>query len=393
VWSIDGNGWNGFFVSSFALTTEIAEGNISGNGADTEAGTPDDGFRMVGEQDIMNDVTVTGTTIEANAGDGVSIETQDHACTNTSAAADFVFFGEVTVSGNGASGFNLLSVPGLSRTAQDPDLADSLCQFLTDVPLNVTTDQYGIRIEDSTITANGGDGITLGVGASAEAQVLARIGGPGAANTITLNEGSGIAMDGGTEGDRVGATIVNNLIHDNTGPGFTLGSSIVVPLFETGGVVQITLGLGFVQNEVNHNAMLGAGCTVEQTAPQILINGPTAIPGDHCDGISVEQCDEQSDADGTNWHCVATSTDCFVAHDLRGDLEPNCPNGLRNAIYGYNVSDSGNNISVGARAVNNSAADMSNNEWQHSTSSQNVTQATGSFIQAEITCGTRGCGM
>jgi hypothetical protein len=262
------------------------------------------------------------------------------------------------------------------------------------VPLNITTDMYGITIQSSTITANGGDGVTLGVGASDRAQVLALVGSPDLSNDISLNEGSGIAMDGGADGDRLGATIASNLIHDNSGSGFTLGESIIVPLYIPEGMVQITLGLGFIQNEVNHNAMLGAGCTVTQTAPQIFITGPTALPNDNCAGLDpADDCGDASDSDGTNFHCVATSTSCFVAHDLRGDLEGMCPNGLRNSIYGYNTSDSANNISVGARAEGNSAADLSNNEWQHSTSSQNVSQGAGSFILAEITCGQRGCGM
>jgi hypothetical protein len=312
-------------------------------------------------------VTFDGTEIANNEGDG--------GWFNTGHTGDRILLTGVSITGN-TNGLFVIGAPGAEGD-------------LTDVPLNVTVDEYGFRLEQSAVNGNSGYGIVLGLASGQENQVLARIGGPDATNEIANNTLGGILMRGGA---LTGATIVNNLIHDNGGPGLTLASSVIVPLYVPEGLVTITLGLGFVQNEVNHNAMAGAGCTVAQSAPQIFITGPTAVDGTQCENTAVAQCAEQSDAVGTNYHCVATSTDCFVAHDLRGDLEPNCPNGLRNAIYGYNVSDGANAITVAARAEGGSAADLSNNEFQHSTSSQNVSQGAGSFIQAELTCGTRGCG-
>ena len=80
-----------------------------------------------------------------------------------------------------------------------------------------------------------------------------------------------------------------------------------------------------------------------------------------------------------------------MAWDLRGDLEGGCPNGLRNAIYGYNISDGANNQSVGLRATGNSWVSANNNEWQTSTISQNVTAGDGSFVQVDVSCVPRGC--
>jgi hypothetical protein len=92
---------------------------------------------------------------------------------------------------------------------------------------------------------------------------------------------------------------------------------------------------------------------------------------------------------GTEEECVPFGGAPCFNFDFRGDTETNCPNGVQNAIYSYNTADTGSNTSVGVRAINNAVVDAQNNEWQSSTSSQNVTQASGSFVQAELTCGTR----
>jgi hypothetical protein len=44
------------------------------------------------------------------------------------------------------------------------------------------------------------------------------------------------------------------------------------------------------------------------------------------------------------------------------------------------------------RAVNFSMVLADHNEWQHSTSSENVSGGVGSFVSAELTCGTRAGG-
>jgi hypothetical protein len=215
-------------------------------------------------------------------------------------------------------------------------------------------------------------------------QALVLIGGGGISNQISVNGGPGIAVRGGT---LTGVTIAANLIHDNAGAGLDLGTSILVPLFVPG---VIEAGLGFVSNEVSHNAIDGVACDAPQSKAQIHVSGPTAIPAGPCPGAtSGPDCLALNAPE--NQHCLWTGSNCVRAHDLKGDVAADCPNALRNSIFDYNVLDSGSNESVGARAIGSSHVDLDNNEWMSPTSSQNVTQGTGSFIRATGTCGIRGC--
>jgi hypothetical protein len=187
----------------------------------------------------------------------------------------------------------------------------------------------------------------------------------------------------------VGATISGNVIHDNAGAGLDLASAILVPVFIPG---VLEIGLGFVSNEISHNAMAGAGCDAAQSRAQIHVSAPTAIPPGPCpSAASSLACGALNRP--VNQHCLWTGSNCLRAHDLKGDVVPKCPTGLRNAIFDYDTSDSGNVDSVGARAVGNAHVDLDHNEWQDEASSQNVTQGTGSFVQASSTCGIRGCSL
>jgi hypothetical protein len=285
----------------------------------------------------------------------------------------------------------VLSAPGLTRTPQDANDPNAdpnnPCPPLTEVPLNVTAAMYGFTVQNSDIFSNAGNGITLGVGASAEAQVSARIGG---VNDIRLNGEAGVFMDGGSPaaGTRLGATIVSNHIFDNADSGFTIGDAIIIPLFTA--VDQ--LGLGFVKNLVNSNAIEGTNCTGPQTAPQILVFGNTqiteAVAVCSANGGDQAACNADRTA-SNNFHCAFNSNTCFAVHDMRGGIGDNCPTGNRNSIFGYNTSDSGAGveISVGARAITTGRADMSNNEWQSATQSDNVTDdGSGAFILNDLTC-------
>jgi hypothetical protein len=330
---------------------------------------------------MAGQTSVSGLMIQANSGHGVTVE-----LSNTGSR---VVFEDMEVLENGGHGFFLRSAPGLSN--------------LDDVTYRIEKADYGFVLHDpltaltNIVHDNVGDGIHVG-DATQPADLAAYIGdaeifGNGGSGIVLMQEGS--PADCGSSGGQPGcsgATIANTSIHDNTGSGAVLQSGVIIPLYIASGPVPIDLGLGFVQNIIFHNAMAGPGCIVAQNAPQVFIAGATSLDDTMCASSSPgAPCEELSDGDGVNYHCISTAVDCFVGWDLRGDLEPNCPNGLHNAIFGYNISDGGNSVTVGARAENNSAADMSHNEWGSSTSSQNVTQGAGSFIRAELTCGTRGC--
>jgi hypothetical protein len=337
----------------------------------------------------MNNVTVTGTLIDGNGGDGVYIRTRDHFCPNniTAATFDTVFFDTVTVTNNVGSGVEVASAPGISRMNNDGTDPNMPCQapVLTSVPLSVPTEGYGFRLETSKITNNMENGVLIAAGSNVQDQVLARIGGSTMENDIAFNQEAGVAMGFDEGGPRTGATITNNRMRENGGPGFLLGSSVIVP-FDTS-------GLGFKQNLINHNAMSAAGCVATQSAAQIFIIEPTAIDGSVCDadGTSSGDCADDS-APGTNAHCVF-STDagrCFVAHDLRGSLTTGgCANA--NKIFGYSTGPGP--LDVGARAEapaidTPSIVDLRDNAW---VGSPKTTVGGGSYILADPNCGAIGC--
>jgi hypothetical protein len=385
-WSIDLNGWNGFFVTSYASDTEIRGGNITGNGDDPEENTPDDGVRIIGDPDVeglafYNDVRITTTTIDENVGDGVSVETHQQVCNNTTQASDMVFLDDVTLSGNGGAGANVLSAPGLVKTAEDvPPGTDpnDPCQLLTDVPLNVTDAMYGFTITDSEVTGNA-NGLVFGVGADEEAQVVAMV----AVNEIHSNEGVGVIIDGGDleEASRLGVTVDSNRILNNDGSGVVLGNAILVPVFTTGFE---NLGLGFLNNSVFNNAFAEGSttCTAAQSEPQILVSGTTASTAarEHCAGLTEgTQCEDADGRDGTNWHCARPSSQaaCVAVHDLRGGID-DCSSSIQNSIYGYNTTDDAvTGRSVGILSVTGGQANANINDYGSATGAENTDVAGG----------------
>jgi hypothetical protein len=323
---------------------------------------------MVGALSISNTVDVTGTLLSGNNGDNAFINTGD--------AGDRIHFDgvESTAAVGGpasGAGFRIQGAPGQPG------------QALTEVPLNVTSSEYGFWLDNSDIHGNTGDGVVVSRNATTPNQVTARIGG---VNDIHTNGGVGFRLSGTAI---TGATIVSNHIFDNADSGVVIGDSIIIPLFNPP-IDQ--LGLGFVKNSINSNAIESATCTGPQTAPQILVNGNTqssaAIATCSANGSDQAACNADRTA-SNNFHCAFNANTCFAVHDMRGGIGDNCPTGNRNSIFGYNTSDSGQGaeLSVGARAVTTGRADMSNNEWQSATQSDNVTDdGSGAFILNDLTC-------
>jgi hypothetical protein len=336
------------------------------------------GLRIAGGS---GQTSVEDLLVEDNTGDGVQVEVTDPVAR--------VIIDQVEVRENGGHGVSALSAPGLSN--------------LDDVAHRIEAADYGLVLQDSSflgtlrIHGNAGDGIHLG-SSSQPADLAAYVSSP----VLYDNGGSGIVLemealpgaDCGSSASQPGcsgATIAAATIYNNTGPGVTLRSGFLIPLYVSTGPVPIDFGLGFVQNLIFHNAMPDAGCVSPQTAPQILITGPVGLSDATCGAAAPgSECVALSDQDDLNNHCVNSATDCIVGWDLRGDVLEGCESGLRNAIFGYNISDA-SDITVGIHATGNSTADASNNEWANSTSTQNVTQGAGSLVRAEPSCGTRAC--
>jgi hypothetical protein len=336
------------------------KGNGSGNGISmpngggVQGGTVQ-GFRtgiLVASATAGIQATATGMTVENNAGDGIHVR----------------------------------GAPGSSN--------------LDDAAHHLEAPGYGFALSASSIRNNGGHGIHLG-DTSQPADVAALIGGTQAPNIVHGNLGAGLLLEqatglapgadcGASAGQPgcTGATIMNNLIHDNADAGVELRAGFIIPLYVPG---VFELGLGFIQNAVSHNAMAGAGCNVPQTKPQIHVTGPIGLSSAACSAAATPpDCEELNSP--ANQHCLWTGLSCTVSWDLRGGVGDFCSIGLRNAIYGYNTIDFAND-SVGVRAINNSIARVDNNEWQSSSSSDNVTAGPGSFVGGtEVTCVSLGCG-
>jgi len=342
------------------------------------------GLRVASDAAVA--VLVSGVALRGNAGDGALID--------VTSAQGRVLLDALAIEDNAGHGLHVRAAPGAAN--------------LDDVGDRIGRGDYGVVLQGDTVQSvvrnNLGDGIHVGdPGQSEDASVM--LGGTGMVLDISGNGGMGVVLEQNTGlapgadcGSSAswpgcsGMTLVNSAIHANAGSGVQLRSGFLIPLYIPDGVVPVDAGLGFVQNLVYRNAMASAGCTSAQSAPQVSITGPVGLDSAPCAALTPgSQCDSASGADSPiNQHCVSTATDCLVAWDLRGDLLEGCDSGTRNAIFGYNISDA-SDISVGMRATGLSVVAANHNEWASSTSTQNVTQGAGSFISAELTCGTRGC--
>lgn len=325
-------------------------------------------------------VTVNGTTLHGNAGDGAQVDVTD--------PQGRIVFEQVIAEANGGDGIHVRAAPGASN--------------LDDAADRQERSAYGFVLQGATSGGNApqvrnnlGHGIHLGDPAQA-ADVSALIdfadvygnGGTG----ILVEQKTGLApgADCGTSAGQpgcTGATLFGSLIHANTGAGLELRSGVLIPVYVPG---VIDHGLGFLGNQVFGNALASASCTAAQSAPQVSITGPVGLGNAACT-LATDETSCASANSPVNQHCVWTGSSCAVAWDLRGDVHDSCANGVRNGIIGYNVSDSGSLVSVGMRATGNAIVWADHNEWQSTTSSQNASQGAGSFIKADMTCGTRGC--
>ncbi|HTM19014.1 MAG TPA: right-handed parallel beta-helix repeat-containing protein, partial [Kofleriaceae bacterium] len=324
---------------------------------------------------VPSSLTASGVIADGNADDGILVDLVDPASTALLDAS--------TSASNGGDGVRVLRAPH----------ADAALDGIAGLT------EYGFTLSASSITGNSGDGVSLGSTSAQTQPIAAMIGGLGVANDIAGNGGAGLSIRqsaavGPCPSDGVtactGATIHNNLVHDNGGPGVELDTALLVPLYRPG---IDEPSLGFVSNEVFHNSMAGAGCSVAQSQPQILIVGPTAMSQGVCDDqLSQSACQAQSSDPANNNHCLWNqgAGSCTVGWDLRGDVSNACNSGHQNAIFDYNTSDAGNFLSVGIRAINNSSADASNNIWRSSDITQNVTMAPGSIVVAALLCSTFG---
>jgi hypothetical protein len=381
-WTITGNGGTGWYDDD-SIEATILGGEISGNGAGTDANDPSQnndggGFFMGSSPSFTTTVTLDGTLVTGNTGQGVRIETCDDD--------DRVEVVSSEISSNTSHGVYVLGAPGFltSFGAADNDI--------TLVPLNVTGIEYGFVLDKSTVTGNMGDGVHLGKKSAQECRVLAQIGGSTTSQDIFSNVGNGLVMEqtapggagnGHTDDGATGATVTNNRLRENGKAGFELWTSVIVP-FDTS-------GLGFKQNLVNHNAMSAAGCVATQTAPQIFIRNPTAIDGTACAAIGTEgPCGTASTAN-MNSHCIWTQAgNCRVSHDLRGSLTTQgCADA--NKIFGYSTGPGP--LDVGARAEASdvstpSVVDLRNNNW---VGAPKTTVGGGSTIATDPSCGGIGC--
>lgn len=317
-------------------------------------------------------VAIAGVELTGN-GDGAKIA--------VTSANGRVTFDQVTASQNSAVGIRVVAAPGLAN--------------LDDVLARLPAANYGFVLKSSVISGNTVGGIVLGaadqladVSAMIDSNDLVNNGGAGIVVQQKVASGADCGASAGQPGC-TGATLVSNLIHNNAGPGATLRSGFIMPLYVTG---TIDYGLGFLANSIAHNAMAGAGCNVAQAAPQISVEGVVGLSNTTC-GATATEIDCIAANSPTTQHCVWTTTStCKVSWDLRGDVADGCSNGVRNSISGYNVTDGGSAISVGLRAENSALVDASHNQWQTATSSQNVSIGSGSQVLAELTCGTTSCG-
>jgi hypothetical protein len=354
--AIEGSG-TGTGVSISAGT--IANGTVRGFGT---------GMSIIG---TAGTTTASGLVVALNADAGILVE--------ITGPAGRVSIDAVTVHDNGGDGIHVRAAPGGAD--------------LDDVAQNLDATGYGVSISSgagSTIVRdNAGIGIHLG-NADQPADAAVKVDGV----EVSGNAGVGILLEqnaavtpgaGCGEGQPgcTGGTLVGNVIHDNGGAGVELRSGFLIPLYVQG---VNELGLGFVMNDVFHNAM-GAGCTSAQTSPQVHVTGPVGLGNATCDTATTpSDCSGLNDA--SNLHCVWGGSACVVSWDLRGGVSAVCPDGLANAIYGYNVSDAAS-TSVGLRAINGSFVTADHNEWRTASVGENVSSDSGSFVQADPTCAAR----
>jgi hypothetical protein len=313
-------------------------------------------------------VTAAGMIIEDSAGNGAVIEVTD--------SQSRVVFDGVTVRGNGGHGIHVRAAPGASNLDADQVLADS---------------DYGFIFQTaSTVHDNAGDGIHLGDPAQ-PADVAARIGDGLASQDIHTNLGAGIVMEqkaglapgadcGASAGQPgcTGASIVNNLLHENGGAGVELRSGVIIPIDAS--------GLGFRQNLVNHNAVASPGCVAFQSVAQIFVTGPIGLGNATCGAAATEGACGTLSVAGNNRHCIWTqAATCEVAWDLRGALTTQgCADA--NKIFGYSTGPGPND--VGMRAIGGSEVDARNSNW---VGAPKTTVGGGSSIATDPSCGGIGC--
>jgi hypothetical protein len=356
---------------------------IAGSGAGT-------GVSISGGTIANGTVRGFGTGMSVAGTDGTTVVSALEVALNAGVGIDVAVVGptarihldDVTVQGNGGDGIHVRAAPGSSN--------------LDDALQNLDATGYGVSISSlaagAIVRDNGGAGIHIGA-ADQPADAAVKVWGV----QVFGNAGAGLVLEqdsdvppGADCGESAGqpgcagATLLENVIHDNGGAGVELRSGFLVPLYQQG---IVELGLGFVANHVFHNAM-GAGCMSGQTSPQIHVTGPvglgnatcgTAMTPDACSGLNSP----------SNRHCVWTGTRCVVAWDLRGDASADCSSSFTNAIYDYDVLDAAA-VSVGLRASNSSFVTAEHNEWRMANVSQNASADASSFVQAEATCGARG---
>jgi hypothetical protein len=247
-------------------------------------------------------------------------------------------------------------------------------------------------VGNTVVRDNGGHGIHLG-DADQSIDVAAMIDGAAVSGNlgvgILVEQDAALSPGADCGAGCTGATVVNNAFHDNAGAGVELRSGFIIPLFIP--TIQED-GLGFLRNRVSHNAMAGPGCAVEQTAPEIFVSGPVGFDGTDCASATSELACEEKSNSASNGHCVFVGNACRVAWDLRGGIGDNCPTGTNNSIFGYNISDSNSPESVGLRAIGGAIVDASNNEWQSSTNSDNVSSGSGAAVVSDQTCVNTQCG-
>lgn len=246
--------------------------------------------------------------------------------------------------GTGTTAFESLTLDGLSS-------AGGLIGTGLQLSSGCVADAAGVRVRDF-----GGDGVVVDDGAdlTLDASKVYGNGGDGLAisgdTSISSSEIAFNGDDGVLLNSSASSTFVGNDVRDNAGNGLEVHAG----------------DSSFSSNQIHNNSRSNGW-----DQPQVLFSGEDAPL-----------------AYGTEEECPFGIAPCFQ-FNFRGDTDDGCTNGVRNAIYSYNLGDSASG-SVGARGINNAQVDAQNNEWASAITSQNVTVSAGSFVAADTTCTFRG---
>ena len=344
--------------------------------------------------DSKGDVTIDGGTIDGNghngieiveAEEGVSISNTD-LISNVQAAIAAIPNGETKI---------------LRITGNNIEMVNHELGFAVNMawePETLPIPFVHVELVNFSIHGNASDGIQID---NTHGRMnVSTILGPG---DIFANGGAGIRMFGSEDCDDeeegcTGATMYGVIIHDNFDAGLVLENAYIIPR----SIDETTYGLGFSNNRVFHNAIGPSSCSAEQTAPQVVIDGPVSLPPATeaiCTGSATEAtCTDAANGiiggvpGGPPAPCRWSGASCEAVWDLRGSLSCGGTE-TPNQIHSYNTDAGSGELSVGMYATDGARVWADNNSWRTGTESENVDADPESFIDANTMCtAVPGCG-